>query len=260
MLGASSKPKPGGKPKNQLIKNDLGGPGRLVLSASLIFLASQFVAGLLVGIGLGLVGTAAFEQAASAQFLYILAAEAISVGSVLVIVKKRRLSLSAIGLGRRLYFSDIWRAAAALIVFWIFLILTFGLIKLLVPGLDTDQAQDIGFNNLTGPADLVLAFIALVLLAPIGEEVLMRGYLFSGLRARLNFTTSLIITSLIFGLAHLQFGAGTALVWVAAVHTFILSGVLVYLREKTGALHSSMILHSLNNTVAFIAYFWNKLL
>jgi membrane protease YdiL (CAAX protease family) len=39
--------------------------------------------------------------------------------------------------------------------------------------------------------------------------------------------------------------------WAAAFDTFILSVVLVYLREKTGALYAGMLVHMLNNLLAF---------
>ena len=92
-------------------------------------------------------------------------------------------------------------------------------------------------------------------LPPIGEETLMRGYLYSGLRSRLHFWPALLITSLLFGVAHLSTGVSGPL-WAAAVDTFILSAVLVYLREKTGALYAPIMLHGLNNLVAFFAHFY----
>ena len=59
-----------------------------------------------------------------------------------------------------------------------------------------------------------------------------------------------IVTSLIFASAHLPEGVG-GLLWVGFIDTFILSMVLVYLREKTNGLYSGMMLHALKNGVAF---------
>jgi membrane protease YdiL (CAAX protease family) len=58
-----------------------------------------------------------------------------------------------------------------------------------------------------------------------------------------------------FGLAHLQLGSGTAVVWAAGIDTFLLSLVLVYLREKSGVLYAGMLVHALNNLIAFGVHF-----
>jgi membrane protease YdiL (CAAX protease family) len=65
----------------------------------------------------------------------------------------------------------------------------------------------------------------------------------------------MLVTSLFFGLAHLQLGNGAAALWAAGLDTFVLSLVLVYLREKSGALYAGMLVHSLNNVVAFSVHF-----
>jgi membrane protease YdiL (CAAX protease family) len=84
---------------------------------------------------------------------------------------------------------------------------------------------------------------------------LVRGYLYSGLRKSWKFLPALLVTSLLFGLAHLQLGSGAAVLWAAGVDTFTLSLVLVYLRETTGALYAGMLVHSLNNLIAFGVHF-----
>jgi membrane protease YdiL (CAAX protease family) len=98
-----------------------------------------------------------------------------------------------------------------------------------------------------------------VVLAPIAEEILMRGYLYTSLRAHWKFVPSLLVTSLLFGLAHLQSGDNGALIWMAALNTFLLSIALVYLREKTGALYASIMVHSMNNFLAFAIHFHQSL-
>jgi len=94
-----------------------------------------------------------------------------------------------------------------------------------------------------------------VVLPPLGEETLIRGYLYSGLRQTWRFLPALVITSLMFGLAHLEFGSGGPLVWAAAIDTAILSIVLCYLREKSGALYAGILVHMMNNLIAFGVHF-----
>jgi membrane protease YdiL (CAAX protease family) len=60
---------------------------------------------------------------------------------------------------------------------------------------------------------------------------------------------------LLFAAAHLQWGSGAPLLWVAAIDTFVLSMVLSTLREKTGSLWSAIGLHAIKNGVAFTLLF-----
>lgn len=122
----------------------------------------------------------------------------------------------------------------------------------LLPWVDTNQAQDVGFKNLSGSTDLILAFVALVVLPPIAEELLFRGYLFGKLRQENGFWVSTIITSLLFGLVHMQ--------WNVGVDTFVLSIFLCILREKTGSLWTSMLLHGMKNGVAYFFLFIGPLI
>jgi membrane protease YdiL (CAAX protease family) len=139
--------------------------------------------------------------------------------------------------------------------FYGLLIISSIIISMILPDLNTDQSQEVGFDALNSSMDSVLAFAALVILPPIGEEVLMRGYLFSGLRSRMTFVYAGVITSVLFGAAHLGTGPADTTLWVAGIDTFLLSLVLVYLREKTGALYAPMLVHAANNLVAFGVHF-----
>jgi len=50
-------------------------------------------------------------------------------------------------------------------------------------------------------------------------------------------------------------GGAAGPLYIAALDTFILSLVLIYLREKTGSLWASITLHAVKNGVAFMALF-----
>ena len=82
-----------------------------------------------------------------------------------------------------------------------------------------------------------------------------RGLLYSSLKKAMPIAGAAVITSLIFAAAHLPEGGAAGPLYVAAIDTFILSLVLVYLREKTGSLWSSITLHSFKNGVAFVLLF-----
>jgi membrane protease YdiL (CAAX protease family) len=145
---------------------------------------------------------------------------------------------------------DIIGAAVGFGVFFVTLIITGLIINHLSPELN-NQKQDLGFNNISTSSENILAFVSLVILPPLGEETLVRGYLYSGLRKFWRFWPAVAVTSIIFGAAHLEFGSGGPLVWAAAIDTFLLSIVLCFLRERTGALYAGMAVHMLNNLIAF---------
>ena len=58
-----------------------------------------------------------------------------------------------------------------------------------------------------------------------------------------------------WGSAHLPEGGAAGPLYIAAIDTFILSLFLIYLREKTGSLWSSMTLHATKNGVAFMVLY-----
>jgi membrane protease YdiL (CAAX protease family) len=129
------------------------------------------------------------------------------------------------------------------------------LVGLFIPQIDLNQEQQLGFSTAVSGWGLLAVGISLVLVPAIYEELLMRGYLFSQLRKKLNFWSTAIVVSLLFSVAHLQFGSGAALLWAAAIDTFILSIILVYLRERTGSLWPCIGLHATKNFVAFLLLF-----
>lgn len=236
-----------------------GHPLSVIVTTIGIFLASQLVAAILTLIALVLLHSGQspedlLNNSTAGQFFVVLISEGLAACSVIWLVRRRGMDLSRIGMGRRPVFDDFWRALIGFVVFWGFLIIINILLGLLAPHLDTNQKQDLGFNSLNSMGDKTLAFLALVILPPLGEEPLVRGYLYSGLRDRWKFLPAMIMTSLIFGIAHLELGSGNPLVWGAALNTFVLSVVLVYLRERTGALYAGGLVHMLNNLVAFIIY------
>ena len=124
------------------------------------------------------------------------------------------------------------------------------LVKWLIPIIDLNQVQDVGFSALSSRYEYMLAFLALVVIAPIAEEVLFRGYLYGKLRQYVPIWASVIVTSLLFALVHLQ--------WNVAIDVFVLSVILCLLREKTGSISSSIIVHMIKNAIAFYFLFVNQ--
>ncbi len=222
-----------------------------ILTAIPFFFASQILAYFLVS------ALSQITDISSAfyDFLFVCLAESLVVVFVLLVLRSNKISLSAIGLGRKPQWSDAGWAVGGFAAFYGFWVVVGLAISLIFPDVKLDSQQDVGFNNLTNAAGYIMAFIALVIFPPVAEEIVARGYLYSGLRSKLKYVPAMLITSALFGLAHIQGGHDFISVWGVTLDTFVLSIVLVTLREKTGALYACIAVHCLNNLVAYIVHF-----
>ncbi len=258
MLKDSSNPSPE-RAENTQLKKVNWGPLAAIFVTIGVYIAGQIIGGILIAIIPVLKGwtsqeaTKWFDNSISARFLLILAVEVVTVLMLYAFLRYKKSGFRSLGLIR----PKLRDAGYALVGFACYIplyILVVTLVSNLIPGLDLDQKQQIGFENAAGP-ELFLVFISLVILPPLIEEMLMRGFLYGGLRSKLAVWPAAIIASIIFAAAHLQAGSGEPLLWVAAIDTFVLSLVLIYLRERTGGLWASIGLHSLKNGVAFLVLF-----
>ncbi len=102
----------------------------------------------------------------------------------------------------------------------------------IVKGLDSTGAKVIGF-------------LAIVVIGPIVEEMLFRGYLQTALSKRMKPWLAIVLASGAFAAIHLQPAAFPMLALVG--------GVFGFLYHRTGSLRVSMALHMLNNGLAFAA-------
>ncbi|MHB1865117.1 MAG: CPBP family intramembrane glutamic endopeptidase [Candidatus Saccharimonadales bacterium] len=188
-----------------------------------------------------------------AQFVYILIVETFTVLAVLQLLKWFKADKKVIGL-RKPRPKDALYTLAAAPVYYVLFILAIVILSSFVKGLNVSETQNVGFNNVHGLAELVVTFISLVLLPPVAEEILVRGFLYTSLKKGLPQIAAAILTSIIFASAHLPEGT-KGLLWVGFIDTFILSMVLVYLREKTDGLWSGMLLHAIKNGVAYFVLY-----
>lgn len=235
------------------------GPIAAIVVTLAAYICSQVIGSLVILSTGGLLGytgdqLAQWVQQTVPQFLYIVAVEAAVLGILAVFLGARRATFKTLGLVKPLWKDLGWAGAGALAYFPL-LILATVIIRLWIPSINLDQEQQIGFQAAHGFWPLTLVFISLAVLPPVTEEILARGFLYLGIKARFKQYIAALLTSIIFGVAHLQFWSGAPLLWSAAIDTFILSLVLIYIREKTNALWAPIGLHMLKNTIAFCVLF-----
>lgn len=107
-----------------------------------------------------------------------------------------------------------------------------------------EEVEEIG----TAPWQITLTVIAVVVLAPIGEELLFRGLLLRGLVRRLRFWPAALITSVLFAAAHLD----AYLLWPRALALVLTGLVLAWLYRWRGY-WAAVAAHATVNAVAAVA-------
>jgi len=189
----------------------------------------------------------ALLQTVLAAFVYI-ATIALVIG-VPKLVHKTKVSLSELGLNRMPTWMDIVLAPAGFVIYLIISVIISMLATTFLPWFDSNQAQDVGFTGLNFGYEYVLAFITLVIIAPVAEEILFRGYLLGKLLKFVPIWVAILSTSLLFGFVH---GA-----WNLAFDTFALSVILSIMRMRTGSIWTSILIHMTKNAIAFYILFIN---
>jgi membrane protease YdiL (CAAX protease family) len=142
----------------------------------------------------------------------------------------------------------VWRAIkylfGILLLFIVLANLALVLVKLLVPAFNIDQPQD---NEFTASVHThrSLALVALVLLPPIFEETIFRGFIFPALSKRVGIIWGAVLSSMLFGIAHGQPNL--------FVYTTILGLLLCFMYVRMRSIVPGILLHMLNNYLAFVA-------
>lgn len=126
-------------------------------------------------------------------------------------------------------------------------------IQAFVPSFNLQETQDVGFRmeSLYSNADKMVAFAALVILAPIAEELIFRGYLYGKLRTRLSAIPAIILVSVLFGFMHGQ--------WNVGIVVGVMSIFLCIARELTGTIYAGILMHMIRNGLAFYLLYINPI-
>jgi membrane protease YdiL (CAAX protease family) len=116
-----------------------------------------------------------------------------------------------------------------------------------VAAVHPDQKQttlrDLGAGH--GALVTVLIGVLVVGVAPAVEEFFFRGFFYGALRTRFSFLPAALIDGLVFGAVHAPTG-------IQAVPPLIVLGIaLCVAYEATGSILPGIVLHSLNNMIAF---------
>jgi membrane protease YdiL (CAAX protease family) len=94
--------------------------------------------------------------------------------------------------------------------------------------------------------DWTVLLIGPVIISPITEEIVYRGYVLTALCDRLGALRGILLSALIFASVHVMFGPGMM------VYTFLGSFVFAYLYLRFNSIYPGMLMHFLINLWAYI--------
>ena len=152
-----------------------------------------------------------------------------------------RLALNALGFRRfRLGNALFWVIILMIVIFGINAFYSY-LITILHLNVQTND-QLILQQSKVAPLSTYATLFAAVFIAPFCEEVFFRGFVFPGLRHGMSLVWAIIISSLLFGVAHADPGSFPVL--------FVIGLALAFLRWRTQSIWPCIMLHMLNNGIA----------
>src|SRR5207247_218112 len=205
------------------------------------FVAAVFGA-ILIGVGAAAAGSSLDHSLPSVEILVIAVQDLALIGSALLFARlTRRPRPWQFGLrGTRF-----WPAVGWLALSW------FGFIcfsAAWVAALDIKSKDrlpgELGADEST--VALVSVAVLVCVLAPIAEEFFCRGYFFTALRSWKGVWPAAVITGLVFGAIHVRSAPAPYLVPLA-----VFGFLLCLLYWRTGSLYPCIVLHALNNSLAF---------
>jgi membrane protease YdiL (CAAX protease family) len=95
------------------------------------------------------------------------------------------------------------------------------------------------------PITTYATLFAAVFIAPFCEEIFFRGFVFPGLRHRMPVGAAIVVSSLLFAIAHADPGSFPVLL--------IIGLALAFIRWRTASIWPGMILHMLNNSIGAVS-------
>ncbi|HUY53369.1 MAG TPA: CPBP family intramembrane glutamic endopeptidase [Candidatus Dormibacteraeota bacterium] len=241
-------------------KKDNWGPVATVLIATFIFFGSQIIVAIFFReysmVRHWSVSTANFwlTNSVPALFIETFLVELFLILFLYAFMRHKNVSFQSIGIKGKFSFRDLKYTITGFLVYLLIYLSVVSTLQYLIQSFNTSQKQNLGVPSSAQGGNLWLLFVMLVILPPIAEEILFRGFIYTSLRSRINKVIAAVIVSLLFAFPHL-FESNNGFLWVAGVDTFTLSMVLVYVREKTDKLWASILIHTLKNFVAFASLY-----
>lgn len=168
--------------------------------------------------------------------------------------------LTNVGLSRWPKLSDLGWAIYVLPLFYVVLFIAMTAASALFGSATMRQTQTLAFTSSTNSWEIWAIGLSLCVVAPVAEEILLRGFLYTKIRehfgraksknnrdqfadSRVGDIVTALAVSLVFAVAHGQLNV--------SLMTFILSMFNSHLRRQNGAIYSGILVHMAVNFLAF---------
>lgn len=130
---------------------------------------------------------------------------------------------------------------------WLFVLIAFSVIFTLIAWSISHDTPDFMLKIWASRDNTILLLIAILIAAPVFEECLFRGFLFTGVQSsHLGTGAAIVISAAFWTMIHTQYGA------FELTTLFILGIVLAISRIASGSLYVPIILHASNNLFAVL--------
>ena len=224
----------------------------ITLWVGFVFFAAQIVVFLIARILINSVNWSINENVA--QTVCMVISYALALGVLILVAKKifsAQVTRDSLGLRGLPTWTDILLSPVGYIVSLLGAVAIVYVMQLILPVVNWSETQDVGFNNVISSTDRIITFVALVILAPLMEELIFRGYLYSRLRGKMSALPAIILVSVLFGAMHGQ--------WNVGIVVGVMSVVLCIAREMTGTIYAGILMHMIRNGIAFYMLYINPM-
>lgn len=108
------------------------------------------------------------------------------------------------------------------------------------------------YRSARADGTLWLFGLALVITAPIGEEIIFRGFIYRGLsESWLRPVGAVIVSAILFAVIHTQYD------WFFMAQVMMIGLLLGVARAASGSLLLTIMMHALHNSAAFVQVAWH---
>jgi uncharacterized protein len=190
-----------------------------------------------------ILGTPAIDKRASMVLDTVLMDIIVFLFILYFVVVKYKQRITALGISLKNIMKNLWIALSGYIAFLPILAIIFSSVIFAAKALNYTPAPEPIYELVfkeQRPVLLTIISVMVVFFGPVIEEIFFRGFLYSALKKSLNMTKAMVISAFIFSLLH------TNVLGFAPI--MALGVFLAYLREKTGSLIPSIVVHIIHNT------------
>ena len=130
---------------------------------------------------------------------------------------------------------------------WFFVLIGFTVIFTVIAWLMSHETPDFMLKVWNSRENTVLLLFAILVAAPVFEELLFRGFIFTGVQnSHLGTGAAIVISSAFWAMIHTQYGS------FELITIFVLGIVLAVSRIASGSLYVPIFLHASNNLFAVL--------